>query len=147
MGWAELLTHPTAIIELPTISGDEPISKPLKNWTDEEIYQKVGQITRQFNILECIDCAKAIRIWLRQQGISGKVLKLKTRYGEDYILSARLEKLGINESITINGQHVGVEVCGQVFDNLSEKGQPRDSWIQDFQCHSGQFLLSELDSW
>ena len=59
----------------------------------------------------------------------------------------RLEKLGINESITINGQHFGVEVRGLVFDNLSELGQSRDSWIKDFQFHSGQFILTEVDSW
>ena len=68
-------------------------------------------------------------------------------YGEDYILSNRLEQLGVNESITINGQHFGVEVRSRVFDNLSDQGQSRDSWIQDFRCHSEQFILTEIDSW
>jgi len=115
-------------------------------WTDAEIYQEVGQITRQFDILECAECAKAIIRWLRQQGIEGKVLRLRTRYSEDYILSNRLAQLGITESITVNGQHYGVEVRGQVFDNLSEQALPRENWLQDFWCHSGQFTLTELDS-
>ncbi|NES25006.1 MAG: hypothetical protein F6K41_40380 [Symploca sp. SIO3E6] len=123
------------------------MSKPSKDWTDTEIYQTIGQITRQFGILECVDCVKAIRRWSRQQGISGKILRIRTQYGEDYILSERLEKLGIEESITINGQHFGVEVRNLIFDNLSEQGLSREKWIQDFQCHSGQFVLTEIDSW
>jgi len=95
-------------------------------------------------MLECVDCAKAILRWLDQHGIPCKILKLKTRYGEDYILSTRLEQLGITESITINGQHYGIEVYGKVFDNLSEQGLSREEWIKDFQCHSGKFILIEL---
>ncbi|NER50805.1 MAG: hypothetical protein F6J92_29870, partial [Symploca sp. SIO1A3] len=72
---------------------------------------------------------------------------LRTRYGEDYILSNRLEQMGIHESITVNGQHFGVEVRGQIFDNLSEQGYSREIWLQDFRCHSGQFILTEVDSW
>ena len=123
------------------------ISKPFEDWTDEEVYQRIGQIIRQFGILECVDCVKAIRRYARQQGLSGKILRLRTQYGEDYILSDRLEKRGVQESITINGQHFGIEIRDQVFDNLSEHGQPRDKWIQDFHCHSEQFILTEIDSW
>jgi Papain fold toxin 2 len=83
--------------------------------------------------------------WLRQHSIPGKVLKLKTRYGEDYILSNRLEQVGMTESITINGQYFGIEVRGKVFDNLSEQGLSRETWLQDFWCHSGEFVLTELD--
>lgn len=97
--------------------------------------------------MECVDCVKAIRRWSRQQGISGKIIRLRTQYGEDYILSDRLEKLGIKDSITINGQHFGSEVRDRVFDNLSDQGLSRNKWLQDFQCHSGQFTLTEIDSW
>ncbi|MGA7932642.1 MAG: papain fold toxin domain-containing protein [Kovacikia sp.] len=119
--------------------------KAPEDWTDEEIYQAIAKITHQFSILECADCAKSIRRWLRQYGISGKILRLRTRYGEDYILSDRLEQLGITESITINGKHFGVEVRGKVFDNLSEQGLSREDWLQDFWCHSGEFTLTELE--
>ncbi len=59
------------------------------DWTDEKVYQEVGQITCQFHLLECADCAKAVIGWLRDRGIEGKILRLRTRYGEDYILSDR----------------------------------------------------------
>ena len=84
--------------------------------------------------------------WLQQQEIEGKVLKIRTQYGEDYILSNRLERSGITESITTNGQHFGVEVNGRVFDNLSEQGLSIENWLQDFRCHSNQFILTELDN-
>jgi hypothetical protein len=43
--------------------------------------------------------------WLEQQGIQGKILRLRTRYQEeDYIISERLERLGVEDSITVNGK-------------------------------------------
>jgi Papain fold toxin 2 len=121
------------------------MSKPPDSWTDAEIFWEIGGITRQFDTLECADCAKAILRWLYQRGIPGQLLQLKTRYGEDYILSDRLVQQGLTESITINGKHYGVEVRGKVFDNLSEQGLSRQEWLQDFWCHSGEFTLTELE--
>lgn len=126
-------------------SGARLIGKSSENWTDAEIHQEIGAITRQFDLLECSDCAKSILRWLAQHGIEGKILKLKTRYGEDYILSHRLELAGVTDSITINGQHFGIEVRGKVFDNLSEEGLVRKDWRQDFWCHSGEFTVTELE--
>ncbi len=84
--------------------------------------------------------------WLREQGVEGKILRLRTRYGEDYILSDRLGQQGITYSITVNGQHFGVEVSGKVFDNLSTQGLLREDWLKDFHCHSDLFILAELES-
>jgi hypothetical protein len=127
------------------LAGGNSINKQSNDWTEIEIFQQIGEITRQFDLLECADCARAILRWLSQQGIPGKLLRVRTRYGEDYILSTRLEQLGITESITINGKHYGVEVYGRVFDNLSDQGLLREEWIQDFKCHNGEFTLVELD--
>ncbi|MBE9011229.1 hypothetical protein IQ250_13530 [Pseudanabaenaceae cyanobacterium LEGE 13415] len=120
------------------------MSRNSEEWTDAEIYREIAQITHRFDILECADCARAIVQWLSRQGIEGIILRLRTGNGEDYILSNRLEQIGITESITINGQHFGVEVRGKVFDNLSEEGLSREDWLQDFRCHSGLFILTEL---
>lgn len=59
-------------------------------------------------------------------------------------MSKRLESRGINESITLNGKHYGVEVRGLVFDNLSTEGMIREYWIKDFSCPSEQFIIEEL---
>lgn len=56
-------------------------------------------------------------------------------------MSKRLERRGINESITLNGKHYGVEVRGRVFDNLSTDGLTGEDWIDDFSCPSEQFII------
>ena len=57
----------------------------------EEIYQEVGKIVERFSILECDKCAKAVLEWLENNGIEFTVLRLRTRYDEDFIISERLE--------------------------------------------------------
>ncbi|MGL4501185.1 MAG: papain fold toxin domain-containing protein [Planktothrix sp.] len=99
----------------------------------------------QFSLLECDKCATAVFQWLKLHRIEGKLLRIRTAFGEDYIVSKRLENQGITESITVNGTHYGVEVQGQVFDNLSSDGLPRREWIQDFHCIGEQFIVEELE--
>lgn len=65
---------------------------------------------------------------------------------EQYILSQRLESLGIMESITDNGIHYGVEVLGRVFDNLSSEGMIVEEWLADFDCPSHRFIITLMDS-
>ncbi|MFK0734057.1 MAG: papain fold toxin domain-containing protein [Gloeotrichia echinulata IR180] len=113
--------------------------------SDEEIYQQVGKIVREFELYKCDECATAVMQWLKENGIDGKIILIRTaRRKEYYILSKRLERRGINESITLNGKHYGVEVRGRVFDNLSMEGLTRENWIDDFSCPSEQFIIQEL---
>ncbi len=112
-----------------------------------EIYREIGNIVSQFKILECDRCAAAVMEWLGKQGIQGKILRLKTKYqDEDYIISERLERQGVTESITVNGKHYGVEIRGLVFDNLSINGMLREEWIKDFHSPSDQFVVEEIES-
>ena len=60
-----------------------------------------------------------------------------------FIISRRY---GMSDSITENGTHYGVEVDGLGFDNFAECGLPRDEWIDDFICPSGQFVVDELET-
>ena len=110
----------------------------------EEIYQSIGEIVSQFKNLECDKCAIALMVWLKDNGIEGKVLKLRTRRRNDFFIIS--DRYSPSESITDNGIHYGVEVFGLVFDNLSRQGLPRDEWRNDFYCRSGGFYLSELDA-
>ncbi|NJM62425.1 MAG: hypothetical protein HC849_23085 [Oscillatoriales cyanobacterium RU_3_3] len=111
-----------------------------------EIYREIGSIVSQFKILECDRCAAAIMEWPEQQGLEGKILRLKTKYqDEDYIISERLERQGVTESITVNGKHYGVEVRGLVFDNLSTNGMLREEWIKDFHSLTDQFVVEEIE--
>lgn len=114
--------------------------------SDEEIYQAIGAIICQYSNLKCKEGVTAVLKWLKENRIEGQLLRLKTRYREPFILSLRLERLGIGESITRNGVHYGVEVRGRVFDNLSGEGLPRDQWIRDFSSSTNEFLLEELEN-
>ena len=86
--------------------------------SDEKIYQEIGKIVESFDLYKCDECANAVMQWLRKNNIHGRIIKIETQLGEDYIISKRLEKQGINDSITLNGIHYGVEVKERVFDNI-----------------------------
>ncbi len=108
------------------------------------IFKQIKNIIADYPILECDRCAMAISYWLKKNGISHKILRVKTKRRSDcFIISSRC---GVNNTITENGTHYGVEVYELVFDNLSEYGLSRDKWIADFSCRSGQFIIDELDS-
>lgn len=84
--------------------------------------------------------------WLKENGIDGKIIKLKTASRKDeYILSQRLESQGIGESITDNGTHYEVKVLGRVFNNLSSEGMTRKDWLNDFDCPNHQFTVTEIE--
>ena len=77
--------------------------------------------------------------WLDRSNIPYQLLRLKTKRRSDlYIISNRIIS---GESITENGTHYGVEIFGQVFDNLSRTGLSRDAWLCDFSCRSGAFII------
>jgi heterodisulfide reductase subunit C len=118
----------------------------LPNLSDQQVYEAIAEIIEEFDIFECLECARAILEWVRRNNVEGVVLKLRTRYrDEDFIISRRLERRGIAESVTANGIHYGVEVRGLVFDNLSLDGMTQTEWINDFSCPSDQFTVEELD--
>jgi hypothetical protein len=118
----------------------------LSHLTDQQVYEAIAGITEEFDILECLECARAILEWMKKNQVEGVVLKLRTRYrDEDFIVSRRLEGQGITESVTANGTHYGVEVRGLVFDNLAINGMTRSDWMKDFSCPSEQFTLEALD--
>ncbi|MBW4532644.1 MAG: hypothetical protein KME09_01775 [Pleurocapsa minor HA4230-MV1] len=112
--------------------------------TKEEVWQKVSQIVADYPLLECARCAASVMQWLQDNGIEGKILRLRTkRRSEVFIIS---DRYGGNESITENGTHYGVEVYGLVFDNLSTEGLSRDAWTKDFHSRSDKFVIDELTS-
>lgn len=118
----------------------------MKQFPIEEIYKEVGKIVNNFSLLQCDKCASSVVAWLKQNKIPYKIIRLKTRYDdEDFIISERLERQGITESITVNGNHYGVEIQGRVFDNISSEGMLRDDWVNDFHCPSEDFIVEEVE--
>jgi hypothetical protein len=122
----------------------EELIKNTPIMTREEVWQNVSQIVAEFPLLECDRCAVSVMNWLRDNGIEGKILRLKTkRRSEVFVIS---DRYGSNESITENGIHYGVEVFGKVFDNLSTEGLSREDWLNDFHSPSNKFIIDELTS-
>lgn len=115
----------------------------MREFSVEEIYQEVGKIVGKFTILECDRCAKAVLEWLKNNGIPGKVIKLKTKKRKEFFIVS--DRWTQDRSITDNGIHYGVEVAGRVFDNLSTEGMSRESWLNDFHCPSEEFIVEELE--
>lgn len=114
--------------------------------SDEAIYEEISKIVRGFENLECDKCAQAVIQWLAANKIRGKILRIATRYrDEDFIISERLERQGIYDSITTNGKHYAVEVRGRVFDNISSEGMLREYWEKDFHCQSEELIIDELE--
>ncbi len=119
----------------------------MSDLSTEEIYREVGNIICRFKLYECAECAEAILEWLDTLGIKRTLMRLRTKYkDEDFIVSDRLTKLGVSDSITKNGIHYGISVRGQVFDNLSPTGLQLEDWIKDFHSPSEEFIIEELDS-
>ena len=114
----------------------------MNDLADEDIYREVGKIVSQFDIYQCYDCAMTVIQWLRDNSIEGRIIELKTFYrDEDYIIS---DRIGGEESISMNGKHYGVKVRGLVFDNLSDKGLAESEWSEDFRYLSDRFTIAEL---
>ena len=108
------------------------------------VFKKIQRITSTYPVMECDRCAVEISTWLKENNIPHKILRLKTkRRSDSFIVSSRY---GMNDAITENGTHYGVEVYNLVFDNLSSDGLTKDQWINDFKCRSGKFVIDELNS-
>ncbi len=119
------------------------MTQPENIFNEDEIYQEISKIVSQFDIFDCCQCAQTVIQWLSDNNIEGKPLRVRTFYSdEDFIIS---DRLGSQQSITMNGRHYGVEINGLVFDNLSPQGMTREAWLNDFHCQSERFILEELE--
>ena len=86
-------------------------------------------------MLQCVECADAVRAALLAAGYHGEVVDLRSAGGWDYMICLSFD--GGRQSITENGRHVGVRVFGTVFDNLRLGGVPYTSWLADFDAPLG----------
>jgi hypothetical protein len=100
---------------------------------DDEVYREIGAIANQFGVFDCIPCARAIRVFLEEQQISGKHIKLDT--GSQDPLYGRIYDDSVGELIATTGHHEGIAIAvdGQelIFDNIHPQGLLRAAWIQN----------------
>lgn len=63
--------------------------------TPEEVWQAISQIVVHYRLLECDKCAIAVMQFLQENGMSGKILRLKTkRRNEVFITWSSARRLG-----------------------------------------------------
>lgn len=106
--------------------------------TKQEVWQKVRQIVADYPLLECARCAASVMEWLRDNGIEGKILRLRTkRRSEVFIIS---DRYGSSESITENGTHsvsdLFMFIAGYEFARSEmdiELTEAEDRFYQEFQ--------------
>ena len=94
-------------------------------WTQHSSVQptranEVSSVANKFNLLKCVECAKAIIEVLEKHGIKGKVIEI--RMSE----ASNIWHEGLKTNISTNGRHVAVEVDGIVYDNITSL--PRSAW-------------------
>jgi hypothetical protein len=111
--------------------------------TQEQVFQAIAEISAGYTVFQCVECARAIKTWLKRNDIQGVHLQLVAVGRVKFIVSHRWRQCG--ESIAQTGIHQGIEVYGKVFDNLSSEGLDRARWLADFDCTSGEFEVIELE--
>jgi len=100
---------------------------------NDDRYQHVIEIARQFGIFDCIPCARAIRAFLTEQHIPHIHLQLDT--GSQDPIYGRIYDDSLDELIATTGHHEGIAIMldGQelIVDNLHPEGLPRSMWLQN----------------
>jgi phosphopantetheinyl transferase len=96
-----------------------------------ELRQQIERIARGFELFECVQCAQAIRQFLREKGITGKQIQLSTGSGRKPYCNIYHEDL--KENISQNGRHAAIAVVidGEevIFDNIHPQGISRRAWL------------------
>jgi hypothetical protein len=84
--------------------------------TENEIFQEIAKIISGYKSFQCVDCAEAIKIWLKQNNIPGIHLQISAVGRMKFIVSNRWQQG--QESIAQTGIHQGVEVYGKVMEKF-----------------------------
>lgn len=111
--------------------------------TQDEVFAEIARIISGYRVFQCVECAEAIKAFLKANNISGIHLRISAVGRLKFIVSRRWQNG--QESIAQTGIHQGIETCDRVFDNLSFDGLERQDWVADFDCASGEFKVIELE--
>lgn len=111
--------------------------------TKDEVFQEIARIISGYTVFQSVECAEAIKAWLKVNDVRGVHLQISALGRIKFIVSDRWRAGG--ESIAQTGVHPGIETYGMVFDNLSPTGLTRSDWLQDFDCASGEFKIEQLE--
>ncbi|MDY7005158.1 MAG: papain fold toxin domain-containing protein [Cyanobacteriota bacterium] len=104
--------------------------------------QQIQLIAKQYDIGTCLQCAAAIKSYLKSQKIQGRHIRVETF--SPYALQGIIYDDGTNQQIATNGFHEGIAIniegIEKVFDNIYNEGKPIDKWFQDLVVIPGNQL-------
>ncbi len=93
----------------------------------------------------CDAFAEAFRKALQKHGMDGQLVRLRSRHPFIVVEDPAECRFG-GQSITINGNHYGVQVGEFVFDNVMLSPKKRADWENAFQTRGGRPSVEEI-SW
>ena len=101
-------------------------------------------ITKKYGLNQCDDCAKELKDVFKKKGISGQLLTLSTKLGNDFIVMKNPNFIlpfptSGDCAISNTGQHFGIQVGEYVFDNIFKEGILETQWVSQFDCRCHQF--------
>ncbi|MCW6038668.1 hypothetical protein K4A83_20670 [Spirulina subsalsa FACHB-351] len=110
---------------------------------------KLAQIASSYPNLYCVECALALKKYLKSLGIKGKIIKINTQADLDYRNCFIYDDSIGGDAISETGYHEGVLITvdrvEMVFDNHHPNGTPKREWLANFQffgkIHLGQELV------
>lgn len=120
--------------------------------TPSQICALADSIASKYGWQECRQCATALREAFVKEQLTGSVLRLATQGGRGYIVMKDSNfKLPFTvpqgvDSIADNGQHFGVLIGNQVFDNVFRSGIPFADWQNQFDCDVHFFTVTTIET-
>ncbi len=109
--------------------------------SDRQI-DEIRAIAEQYDIGTCLQCATAIKSYLKFQQIKGRHIRVETL--SPCGLQGIIYDDGTSQQIATNGFHEGIAIniegVEKVFDNLYHEGKPIDQWLQDLVVIPGNQL-------
>ena len=118
----------------------------------DKLRQQIAQLTSQYRVFQCVDCAQAIKAFLQSKGIHGKQIKLDL--GVTDLPWAVIYDLKRQQQISTNGCHEGIALRLDdqdiVFDNIDHQGIPRREWLENLtsptlELGRGNFRVEETE--
>jgi RHS repeat-associated protein len=111
--------------------GNNPVNANDPTGNAPSIENLMAGIASKFAILECVPCAKAL-VNAAIGNSESVVIHSVQANGNQFLWSEIAQK-----SISNNGYHVGVEIDGLIYDNISSKGISVENWYSQFDARYG----------
>ena len=96
-----------------------------------KVLSPIANISNQYENYKWVECAKAMKKYLKSQKIPGKHIKLET--GSQTGLDSGIWDDSIGMQIADNGRHQGIAIdiggVEMVFDNHHPNGIPKEEWL------------------